>query len=94
MTLIIQNKPNLPNAQMNASPFITNDYENQPCRPRRDINPIKPNLKPDTLLLCGALLFRFDTEKTKSPIHHLSTKRTYVVQNLFKKKKLYAQSQC
>jgi hypothetical protein len=96
-TLFIQNKPNLPDAQTNVSPFLTRDYENQrrlrtmknkpnqtqsnPIQsqykpnsrktkmklnfystkdyeneqlcPRRDINPIKPNFKPDTLLPCG-----------------------------------------
>ena len=29
MTLIMQNKPNLPNAQMNVTLYLTNTYENQ-----------------------------------------------------------------
>jgi hypothetical protein len=45
MTLIMQNKPNLPDAQMNVTSVTTKDYQNQPCRPRRDINPIKPSFK-------------------------------------------------
>ena len=50
MTLIMQNKPNLLNAQINVTSFITKDYQNKRlCSPRKNkpnSNPIKPNFKP------------------------------------------------
>jgi hypothetical protein len=46
----MQNKPNLPNAQMNISPFITKDYENDNTfrlpENKPNTNPIKANTKP------------------------------------------------
>jgi len=54
----MQNKPNLPDAQMNISTAITMDYANIRLRSRfknkanskpiqSQSNPIKPNFKPD-----------------------------------------------
>ncbi len=46
----MQNKPNLPNAQMNVNTVKTKDYENKPLRRRGEnkakTNPIKANTKP------------------------------------------------
>jgi len=39
----MQNKPNLPAPQMNASSFITKDYENKRLADVAKTNPIKPN---------------------------------------------------
>jgi hypothetical protein len=54
-TLFMQNKPNLPDTQMNASPFITKDYENQPRlrtmknKPNQtQPNPIQSQYKPNS----------------------------------------------
>jgi len=48
-TLFMQNKPNLPNAQINVSSVLTKDYENVPLRRcaenKANSKPIKPNLK-------------------------------------------------
>ena len=48
-TLIMQNKPNLLNAQMNVNVFLKKDYEDIPClrtpRKQTQSNPIKPNFK-------------------------------------------------
>jgi hypothetical protein len=51
----MQNKANLPDAQMNVSPFITNDYENQPRlrtmknKPNQSqSNPIQSQYKPNS----------------------------------------------
>ncbi len=49
----MQNKPNLLNAQMNVSSFITKDYENiHPLgrhKNKANSNPIKPNLRNDKM---------------------------------------------
>ena len=48
---IMQNKPNLPKAQMNLTSLITVDYENKPPRPRRknkpNSNPIQAQTNPN-----------------------------------------------
>jgi hypothetical protein len=57
--LIMQNKPNLPDAQINVTSFYTKDYENDNTFALRQNKPktnpiypyrrgIKPNFKPDT----------------------------------------------
>jgi hypothetical protein len=55
--VIMQNKPNSRNAQMNVSPFITVDYENNAnyklCENKANTNPIKPNFKRGTCSLTG-----------------------------------------
>ncbi len=55
-----QYKPNFRKARMNLNFYLTKDYENKwQWRVRKNkpnSNPIKPNFKRDTLLLCGALL--------------------------------------
>jgi hypothetical protein len=49
-TPFMQNKPNLLNAQMNASSFVTKDYENDNTfrlpENKPNTKPIKPNTKP------------------------------------------------
>ena len=46
----MQNKPNLPDAQMNVSSILTKDYENianwKLGENKANTNPIKPNTKP------------------------------------------------
>ena len=54
-TLFMQNKPNLPEAQMNVTSFITTDYLNkclrQPPKNKPNTNPIKPNLRKAAMFL-------------------------------------------
>ncbi len=49
-TLFMQNKPNLPDAQMNVTSFYTVDYENKSNwklgENKPNTKPIKPNTKP------------------------------------------------
>ncbi len=49
---IMQNKPNLPDAQMNVTSFITTDYLNkclrQPPKNEPNTNPIRTQFKPNT----------------------------------------------
>ncbi len=44
--VIMQNKPNLPNAQMNVSPFITKDYENKRLADVAKTKPIQTQFYP------------------------------------------------
>ncbi len=45
---IMQNKPNLPDAQMNVTSFYTKDYENVPLRRCGKTNPIQSQNKPNS----------------------------------------------
>ena len=44
----MQNKPNLPDAQMNVTSFITKDYENERLRRAGKTNPIQTQYKANT----------------------------------------------
>ncbi len=72
-TLFMQNKPNLPNAQMNVSEDYTEDYENKCLRRRRKnkakTKPNKANSKPNqTQFQKGlpALLWRYTTYEIRA----------------------------
>ena len=45
---IMQNKPNLPNAQMNVTSFYTKDYENEHLHWAGKTNPIQTQYKANT----------------------------------------------
>jgi len=45
---IMQNKPNLPDAQMNVTSFYTKDYENVPLRRCGKTKPIQSQYKANT----------------------------------------------
>ena len=67
--LFMQNKPNLPDAQMNINSLLTKDYENVPLRRRGEnkpnTNPIKPNLRKAEMNLNFYLTKDYENERLR-----------------------------
>ena len=52
MTLIMQNKANLMDAQMNLSSVLTKDYENELCRKLQENKPNQTQFLSDIIIPC------------------------------------------
>jgi len=78
-TLFMQNKPNLLNAQMNVTSFITKDYENKRLADAAKTNPIQSQSKP---ISTPKASFRPQNKPNSNPIKPKNERKRFFTKGL------------